>query len=364
MEKKRVLYIGGFQLPDKNAAAFRVMANAKVLRDIGYDVVFVNALTECESNRIKEVEYEGFKCLEYKRELQRKYLLSCKNIISIIKELEPQIVIAYNYPSIALNRLRKYCHSSKIKCYADATEWYVPTGNLIFRLIKGFDTEFRMRYVQPRMDGVIAISSYLYEYYKRKVKTVEIPPLVDLQEDKWNLGEKHSKKAHIGTRFIYAGSPSAQKERLDLIVNSIENSELPDLYIDIIGITKEQYDLMYGCKYVGDRATFYGRISNKEAIKMIENADWVVVLRDKNKVVQAGFPTKVPEAISCGTPIIANRFSNIDRFLNENNSILLDDVEEFPVSLTKIMDIKDKKIDRYIFDYRNFVEPLKNFMEG
>ena len=108
---------------------------------------------------------------------------------------------------------------------------------------------------------------------------------------------------------------------------------------------------------------FYGRISNKEAIKMIENADWVVVLRDKNKVVQAGFPTKVPEAISCGTPIIANRFSNIDRFLNENNSILLDDVEEFPVSLTKIMDIKDKKIDRYIFDYRNFVEPLKNFME-
>ena len=106
------------------------------------------------------------------------------------------------------------------------------------------------------MDGVIAISSYLYEYYKRKVKTVEIPPLVDLQEDKWNLGEKHSKKAHIGTRFIYAGSPSAQKERLDLIVNSIENSELPDLYIDIIGITKEQYDLMYGCKYVGDRATF------------------------------------------------------------------------------------------------------------
>ena len=38
---KKVLYIGGFELPDKNAAAQRVMTNAKLLREMGYEVIFI-----------------------------------------------------------------------------------------------------------------------------------------------------------------------------------------------------------------------------------------------------------------------------------------------------------------------------------
>lgn len=41
MDKKVIIYIGGFELPDKNAAANRVMNNAKIMRDIGYHVVLV-----------------------------------------------------------------------------------------------------------------------------------------------------------------------------------------------------------------------------------------------------------------------------------------------------------------------------------
>lgn len=39
--KGTILYIGGFELPDKNAAAQRVVANAKALRDLNYNVVFI-----------------------------------------------------------------------------------------------------------------------------------------------------------------------------------------------------------------------------------------------------------------------------------------------------------------------------------
>ena len=39
--KKKILYIGGFELPDKNAAAHRVIANAKVLREMGFEVSFI-----------------------------------------------------------------------------------------------------------------------------------------------------------------------------------------------------------------------------------------------------------------------------------------------------------------------------------
>ena len=69
------------------------------------------------------------------------------------------------------------------------------------------------------MDGVIAISRYLYEYYNDRVNTIQIPPLVDIQEEKWNSLEKINSEV---TKFVYAGVPSSQKERIDILVDAIE----------------------------------------------------------------------------------------------------------------------------------------------
>ena len=73
IDKKRILYIGGFELPDKNAAAQRVIGIAKSLRDSGYKVRFVNALKEY-SGEPHKTEYFGFSTFEYKREGDKDYL--------------------------------------------------------------------------------------------------------------------------------------------------------------------------------------------------------------------------------------------------------------------------------------------------
>lgn len=356
-----ILYVGGFQLPDKNAAALRVIANAKALREIGYNVIFINALIDTDIDKQRKVKYEGFECYEYQRERQLKYLFDSKNTILNIKRTNADIIIAYNYPAIALNRIRKYCKRYGVKCYADVTEWYIPVGNPVFRIIKGLDTEIRMRYVHPKMDGVIVISEYLYQYYKKKIKTVKIPPMVDLDENKWREGDN---KKHKGIKLIYAGSPSIQKERLDLIINAIDLADTSEkVYLDVIGITKEQYNSMYRCQYNGKRVTFQGRISNSEVIKKTKEADWTVLLREKNKVVQAGFPTKISESISCGTPIIANRFSDIEDYLDENNSILIDTVEEIKTVFTKLKKKSYKQVNQYLFDYRGYLDQIRKFIE-
>ena len=46
---KRVLYIGGFELPDKNAAAQRVITNAMLLREIGFEVSFIGISKDIEN---------------------------------------------------------------------------------------------------------------------------------------------------------------------------------------------------------------------------------------------------------------------------------------------------------------------------
>ena len=356
--KGKILYVGGFQLPDLNAAALRVVSNAKALREIGYEVCFFNTLNNY-SQETQVVDYYGFKTLNCKKENIISYMFSCGKIIREIEKVKPDIIIAYNYPSFALMRLIKYCKEKNIKCLGDVTEWYVPKGNIVYRIVKGFDSEFRMRFVHKKMDGIIAISEYLYSYYKDSVNTVKIPPLIDLAEDKW---QGSSKKETDCIRLIYAGTPSPQKERLDLIINNIENLETSEnVFLDIVGITLEEYERMYSSKYNGKRVKFWGRLSNKEVVKMTKSANWSIILRDNNKVVKAGFPTKVPESIACGTPIIANRFSNIEEYLNDSNSILYSSVDELAkISMQDLM--KSTNVQKDVFNYTKYLNEFNTLL--
>lgn len=318
---EKILYVGGFVLPDKNAAAQRVVSIAKGLYAIGHEVLFLNYSEISAGNTWKE--YFGFQCYETMKQSKYRQLTDITDVKRIIVEKQITSVIAYNYPATALYRLIRYCMTNEVKCYADVTEWYVAAGKPIFRLIKTIDTEIRMRILHPHMDGVIAISEYLYRYYCEKVKTVKIPPTVDLSEEKWE--SRAEAELDDKTVIVYAGSPSFQKERLDLILDAAEFVAVKNrLVLCIIGITQKQYMQIYGKPYTGTCAKFLGKLNHIETIQNIKSADWTIAIRENNKVVRAGFPTKVVESISCGTPVIANHFSNLEDYLNERNSFLCD----------------------------------------
>lgn len=181
----KILYVGGFDLPDRNAAAQRVLSIAKGLQEIGHEVVFLNYSEYTEESGRKT--YSGFRCFEKPKRSLIKQLISIHDAKKIIVEQDVTSVIAYNYPAVALYRLLAFCRRKAVACYVDATEWYVAQGNIIFRFIKTIDTELRMRYLHFKSDGVIAISEYLYQYYHSKIKTVKIPPTVDMDEEKWRI---------------------------------------------------------------------------------------------------------------------------------------------------------------------------------
>ncbi|MCK9163882.1 MAG: hypothetical protein M0O93_06000 [Bacteroidales bacterium] len=63
---KTILYIGGFELPDKNAAAQRVISNGKILRDLGFNVVYIgNCFFEGRNILIYDEEEIGEVFLNY-----------------------------------------------------------------------------------------------------------------------------------------------------------------------------------------------------------------------------------------------------------------------------------------------------------
>ena len=360
MSNNKVLYIGGFELPDKNAAAQRVVGIAKSLRELDYEVIFINSIKKGYSGKPLIKSYFGFKTLEYSRENELDYLCSAITVLNHIKKVNPSIVIAYNYPAFALNRINRYCKKHGIKCIADATEWYdAKGGNIVHRMIKKIDTEFRMRYVHKQLSGVIAISRYLYDYYKKSVKTVMIPPTVDITDSKWNIPVE--KDPGVKT-FVYAGSPSATKEKLDVIVATIDElSKTLSVRLNVVGITKDQFINMYSWKSnISDSIKFYGRVDHNEAIRIIRSSDWSIILRENNLVVKAGFPTKLVESISCGVPVLINHFSNIDNYLELYDCIFtgLDNLKDNLIKACNSYYVPNIKI----FDYRMFTKTIGLFL--
>jgi glycosyltransferase involved in cell wall biosynthesis len=119
---------------------------------------------------------------------------------------------------------------------------------------------------------------------------------------------------------------------------------------------------MYKRVYIGKRTEFLGQASHIKAIQEVKAADWSIIIREDNKVVKAGFPTKVVESISCGTPVIANDFSNILDYLNDKNSIIckVDDLQSAIIKASK----GRKCICENPFNYRNFLQTIEEFFRA
>lgn len=385
MDNKRVLYIGGFDLPDKNAAAQRVIANSKIFLELGYRI-FLVGLTKEKEFANHPFEYQGFWCLNLNYPETKvdwmKYILGISRYINLIEEINPNLIIAYNYPAVALKRFLQYGKRHNIKVIADCTEWYQPQGNMLFRAVKGMDVVYRMKCVHPQLDGMIVISDYLNNFYRKKhCKVLLLPPLVDKQDVKWKLAQNEalSYRESKEVRLLYAGSPGlGNKDRLDLIIRTLQkivvnNSIL--LRFDIIGVTEKDYKEIYGIKE--DNLTpsfvhFWGRQRHQDVLAFLGKANFQIFVRNINLANTAGFPTKFVESISSKVLVLTNYSSDLQKYLivgknGFNLDISSDD--NFYRTLLRVLviprnELKEMQsnIDSEMFDYRKYVPEVTIFM--
>lgn len=377
---KWILYVGGFELPDKNAAAQRVVSNGKAFRELGYNAFFVGLSKTSKDNVVKEYEKFEYINLSYPKTSKEwyMYLTSIRELIQFLQK-KPDLIIAYNYPAVALNKLRKWSKKYNIPLIADCTEWYEAQGNVIFRAVKSFDTYYRMKVVQPKLDGMIAISSFLYDFYKKRMDAViKVPPLVDLSMSKWNIQSDVAYK-NDKIKLIYAGSPgSGHKDRLDLIFDALAMLEPTDrnkFSMTIIGLTKNEYEVAFNknvAESISDMLFFKGRLSHVDTLAEIKASDINVFFRDTNLTNTAGFPTKFAESISCGTPVLTNKTSNIEDYLVDgNNGFFVHPEVNFIanklceislLSRDKLDNMKKECINSRLFDYKNYINDFLQFL--
>ena len=265
-----------------------------------------------------------------------------------------------------------FCRRRRIKLYADCTEWYSYAGSHLIKHILGeIDTWLRMKVLHPKMDGMIAISKFLTDYYKDKLPTVCVPPLVDLADSKWCEIKTENKSV---IQIVYAGSPGKNKDKLNYVIEALSQVNDIKFQFKIIGIDEKQYLEYYPehqklISELKDKVIFLGRLSHQRTLDHIKIADFSMFVRDVNRVTMAGFPTKFVESISCGTPVITNKTSDLDEYLEEGkNGFWL--THNIATSLNLIFKIDRENInrlkidmDRSLFDYRGFVEQLRTILK-
>lgn len=346
---KKILYTGSFKFPNKDAAALRVHAIAKIFLslDNNYDVSFAGWESFSQNNPY--YEYDGFKCYS-QSELSphkgfklfkpiRSFFRGSKTFKWTLKQEKFSTIILYNPPAFFSILMLFYSKISQKNLILDCTEWYeykhLPGGRYGLAALEVF---IRMRVVYPFFKNIICISRFLDHYFKNK-NTVIIPPL-HLKTEK-----PTPKLLDKDLNFIYAGS-AGKKDQLAYLIKtllSINTIKGHKIKIHIAG--PDKFNFSTATEDINleshNQVILHGLVSKVKLEELYSQAHFSFFLRENKRYALAGYPTKGIESLSHGTPVITNNIGDFGQLLSEQpNSILIDDnvsKENLKLKLEKII---------------------------
>lgn len=364
MKRNVILYVGAFELPDRNAAAQRVRANATLLAALGYEVVLVgrNSDPGYLANQLRPTQYDGIdhECWEMGHPASQKdwlrYITSVAALNDLIeREYSGRVhsIICYNFPAIAQLRIRSVARRAGARAMADVTEWYQSLRlTSPSAVVKNFDTWFRMRVVNPRMDALITTSRYLTNFYSRWFDDlVELPTLIE--HDPSDVSGLTATPDGQVKRLFYGGSvinkkalakeKGGLKDRIDWVIALLDAVKQAgdDFRFDIYGVARDDYlellpDHTALLDRLGDSVCFHGRKPRQQLLDTQRESDFSIFMRPTIRTTLAGFPTKFTESISFGTPVITNALENIVPYMNEGENCERIEYTEFDVAVARI----------------------------
>ena len=316
--KGALIYWGGFELPDRNAAAHRVRANARILEQLGYRVLFLGLSSE-RFDGVRQISETVFEEAHPQGNLAwAKRLVSLNSIRKIVDQCDnPKAIILYNLPFITLLRVRQAF--PKLRVFYDCTELTPDTdGSRLKKWFKRLDCLALRKWMPSFTDGMIVISRRMERLLGRaKQPVLRVPPLVDTEAPIWH----QQRMPHPDTfEYLYAGVLDNNKDRLDTILAAFHSLEMPNVRFRVIGMTRDafaEYCPQAKPLLQDERILFMGRLSHEETVRHVLSCDCYVFIRPSDQRNNLGFPTKFVEAFTCGAPIIATDISDIREYASD-----------------------------------------------
>ncbi|MDZ4057269.1 MAG: glycosyltransferase [Polynucleobacter sp.] len=360
----RVAYVGPFAYPSSQANSLRVAGMVSALAAAGHQVL-VGSMSQAPPGPADE--YSDGERVSYLAEYEHGFLSSLAPgirglflgdcTVSWLSQLEekPDLVILYGVHLGYLWRLRRYCRREGIALVLDVVEWYrardLPGGRFGPFAIAN---ELAMRFFAKSADGVIAISSFLERhFFNMGCRVLRVPPL--LANAGFIPSKARARESGL-TKVCYVGSPGSKealKAMFDGFRRAVESGARIRLHFvgaSLADIAASLYaeDVTW-LRSEESGVVFYGRLSNEAATQVVRGCDFSMTIRERERLVEAGFPFKVAEAAAHGTPTICNEFSDLRLyFADGENAIFSESTDSASVcsALMRAAGMSDADVSR------------------
>jgi len=384
----RVAYVGPFAFPADDARAQRVNGVALALQHLGCDVLIGTGGSDGIARQRFDVQKLSFSITalnEYPQSIGRlakliRIFTWGENTLSWLSNLVPQpdVVLLYGGGTAYVRKILPWCRERRVPLLVDVVEWYQPShmpGGWLGPF--HWDHELALRFYYPRAGGIIAISRYLERYFSsRGCRTLRMPPTLDVKNSPARLTVE---KGPI--TLVYAGFPGKK----DLVGNVISallqiDPEGKRLRFIIAGPNKEdilRLPQLAAFKSSGLPSCIkaVGLLSHQQVVQLVRDSDFVPLLRPPLRYAQAGFPTKVPESLASGTPVICNLTSDLGDYIHDGvEGIVCADssIDAFATALERALALTSQQRTEMrkaareqaerSFDYRAYADSLLSFL--
>jgi glycosyltransferase involved in cell wall biosynthesis len=386
----RIAFVGPFIYPDSSAVSKHIDGLAEALTLAGATVSI------CAGDRALDLPMEAQSTSRFLA--SHVCELPCRHDSKLAKGLrhlsfgdqtirwlseqaEPiDLVLQFGGYSPYSTKLLKWCAQNNCPLMINVVEWFgasqLPLGwGGPFHL----SNEIALRHYFPKAGNIIVISRYLENYYRsRGCRTIRIPPIIDCGRVVPRL---RNKRVNEPLLLVYAGSPG-KKDLLDTVLETLfrVNADGVRASLVLVGVSPTEALLQTplqgrGLSLSPTWLRAIGRVSIERAMEEVRNADFSILFRPKRRYSEAGFPTKVVESLSLGTPLLCNLSSDLGEYLNHGKEALICSDFTVPEITTRLeeaialgpVDLDNMRIfarncAEEHFDVRKYAPPLRRFL--
>ena len=400
-----LLILGHSKFPFGSPAASRIRTIAKGLVEKGAKVHIIIpnriALREEDRTHSNQMCWQGITYeSQHQYNLQRNENLSqlrrrwenikatiktWKKVLILIKSGEFNNILIYSRSAISLFPIVAIAHLYKASLFYDVVEWLPYQAFKLGWLNPLFYDDKLARYL-PYLgcQGVIAISEYIAQkYLKYQIPYIILPSIIDTSiiESLTTLDKQLKDNSNSQFTVIYAGK-CKYGDGFDRLLNAVKIAHLKGCPIQLLvlgtdglsGNSLKQRKICDQDNILHSRVKFLGKVPDQNYFKTLNSANCLVLPRPKTQVVEAAFPTRLPEFLATGRPVVTTNVPDIPRYLEAgiHAEIVSEDTSQALANgLLQIwqnpqraqeLGIAGQQKCYEVFDYRQHIERLYQFL--
>lgn len=375
-----ILYLRFEDFPYGTAPSFRAFTLSKLLAEAGHTITVLAPNINFSKDEINE---DG----TYK-DIPSIRAVSITQTGGNIKQSVVSLLIQGKYDFFMRpTSIKKYTTTVKfvkkqgIPIIMDSVEWYDPSNWRLRRLDPRYYLfQYMWHFMFTKCDGIIAISRMIESHFKKHLSNViRIPTITDVKNTVCRTEVRNDK-----VNFVFSGKLDEGKDNLDTFIEALDRVDYMGerTQLNIYGPSIEEVK-----KHLGEKAELldkhknniliHGRVPQQEAQVACLNSDFSVFFRLNRRSANAGFPTKLGECMTFGTPVICNDTGDISLVVKDKeNGFLLNSksVDEICETLNYLLNMKKEDREKMrrkarlsaerFFDYRNYISDIQKVFEN